>query len=125
MRLLFLGGTGNISTACVEHAVERGHDVTLLNRGRTLSRVPASVRVAVGERDDGAALQRAAGATRYDAVVDFLGYRPEQVETALDAFGGRIGQYVFISTTAAYEKPVAHYVITEATPLRNPFWEYA
>jgi nucleoside-diphosphate-sugar epimerase len=125
VRLLFLGGTGNISTACVALAVERGHEVTVLNRGRTLSRVPASVRVVVGERDDGAALANAARATRFDAVVDFLGYRPEQVETAIDAFAGRVGQYVFISTTATYLKPVVHYVITEATPLRNPFWEYA
>ncbi len=125
MKLLFLGGTGNISTACVALAVERGHEVTVLNRGRTPSRIPASARVALGERDDRAALQRAAGATRYDAVVDFLAYRPEQVETAIAAFGGRVGQYVFISTAAAYEKPVVHYLITEATPLANPFWEYA
>ena len=125
MNLLFLGGTGNISTACVELALVRGHDVTVLNRGRTLSRVPASVRAMTGERDDPAALRRAAETTRFDAVVDFLGYRPEQVETAIDAFGSRVGQYVFISTTAAYSKPVRRHVITEETPLDNPFWEYA
>jgi nucleoside-diphosphate-sugar epimerase len=125
MNVLFLGGTGNISTACVELAVARGHDVSVLNRGRTPSRVPASVRVVVGDRGDGAALQRAARATSFDAVIDFLGYRPEQVETAIDAFGGRVRQYVFISTTATYEKPVRRYVITEETPLANPFWEYA
>ncbi|PYQ52648.1 MAG: NAD-dependent dehydratase [Acidobacteria bacterium] len=125
MRLLFLGGTGNISTACVELAAARGHEVTVLNRGRTPSRVPGSVRVLAGDRDDGSALARAARATRFDAVVDFLGYRPEQVETAIEAFGGHVGQYVFIGTTAAYEKPVMRYVITEDTPLGNPFWEYA
>jgi nucleoside-diphosphate-sugar epimerase len=58
-------------------------------------------------------------------VIDFLGYRPPQVEASIQAFAGRIGQYVFISSAAAYEKPVAHYVITEQTPLANPFWEYA
>jgi hypothetical protein len=57
--------------------------------------------------------------------VDFLAFRPEQIEIAIEAFGGRVGQYVFISSTSAYEKPVVRHVITEDTPLRNPFWEYA
>jgi nucleoside-diphosphate-sugar epimerase len=125
VKLLFLGGTGNISSACVELAVERGHDVTILNRGRTLSRLRAPVQVVTGERDDGALLRRLAEATRFDGVVDFLAYRPDQVETAIESLAGRVGQYVFIGTAAAYEKPVVDYVVTEATPLRNPFWEYA
>jgi nucleoside-diphosphate-sugar epimerase len=125
MRLLFLGGTGNISTACVERALEAGHDVTVLNRGRSASRVRGRVHVLTGDRDDGVFLRGVAEATRFDAVVDFIAFRPEQVETAIEAFGGRVGQYVFISSTSAYEKPVVRHVITEETPLRNPFWEYA
>ena len=125
MNLLFLGGTGNISTACVEHAVEAGHEVTVLNRGRNASRVRGSVRTILGDRDDAAVLRGAAEGVRYDAVVDFLAFRPEQVEIAIEAFAGRAGQYVFISSTSAYEKPVVRHVITEETPLRNPFWEYA
>jgi nucleoside-diphosphate-sugar epimerase len=125
VKLLFLGGTGNISTACVDLAVERGHDVTVLNRGRSPSRLRGAVRTVPGERDDGALLGRLAQGTRFDAVVDFLCYRPEQAETAIGAFAGRTAQYVFIGTAAAYEKPVVRYVVTEATPLRNPFWEYA
>lgn len=125
MRLLFLGGTGNISTAGVEHAVEAGHDVTVLNRGRSASRVRGRVHVVTGDRDDGPFLRQVAEGARFDAVVDFLAFRPEQVEIAIEAFAGRVGQYVFISSTSAYEKPVVHHVITEETPLRNPFWEYA
>ncbi len=125
MRLLFLGGTGNISTACVELAVERGHDVTILNRGRTASRLRGRVHAVTGERDDGGRLRSIAEETRFDAIVDFLCYRPEQVEAAIDAFVGRTSQYVFVGTAAAYEKPVVNYVVTEETPLRNPFWEYA
>jgi len=125
VKLLFLGGTGNISTACVELAVERGHEVTMLNRGRTASRLGRPVRAVAGERDDGRLLRSLAEGTRFDAVVDFLCYRPEQAEAAIEAFAGRTSQYVFIGTAAAYEKPVVHYVVTEATPLRNPFWEYA
>src|SRR6185503_6267818 len=125
MKLLFLGGTGNISTACVEHAAEAGHEVTVLNRGRNASRVRGSVRTILGDRDDAAVLRGAAEGVRYDAVVDFLAFRPEQVEIAIEAFAGRAGQYVFISSTSAYEKPVVRHVITEETPLRNAFWEYA
>jgi nucleoside-diphosphate-sugar epimerase len=125
MKLLFLGGTGNISTACVDLALQQGHDVAVLNRGRSASRVQGAVRVVTGDRDDAALLRRTAEGTRFDAVVDFLAFRPEQVEMAIDAFRDRAGQYVFISSTSAYEKPVAHHVVTEATPLGNPFWEYA
>jgi len=108
VKLLFLGGTGNISTVGVDLAVERGHDVTILNRGQSPSRLRGPVRAVVGERDDGGLLRRLAEATRFDAVVDFLCYRPEQAETAIEAFAGRISQYVFISTAAAYEKPVVN-----------------
>ena len=125
MNVLFLGGTGNISTACVELAVEQGHEVTVLNRGRSPSRLRGRVQALAGDRRDGGLLRRVAEETRFDAVVDFLGYRPEEVDAAIAAFGGRAGQYVFISTAAAYQKPVAHYLITEETPLANPFWEYA
>jgi nucleoside-diphosphate-sugar epimerase len=125
MKVLFLGGTGNISTACVERALEAGHDVTVLNRGRSASRVRGRVHVVTGDREDGSFLRQVAEGTRFDAVVDFIAFRPEQVETAIAAFDGRVGQYVFISSTSAYEKPVVRHVITEETPLRNPFWEYA
>src|SRR6185437_9457689 len=77
VKLLFLGGTGNISSACVDLAVERGHDVTILNRGRTPSRLRAPVQVVAGERDDGALLRRLADGARFDGVVDFLAYRPD------------------------------------------------
>jgi nucleoside-diphosphate-sugar epimerase len=125
VRLLFLGGTGNISTACVDRAVEEGHHVTVLNRGRSASRVRSRVDVVTGDRGDGSFLRQVAEAARFDAVVDFIAFRPEQVEVAIEAFAGRVGQYVFISSTSAYEKPVVHHVLTEETPLRNPFWEYA
>jgi nucleoside-diphosphate-sugar epimerase len=122
MRVLFLGGTGNISTACVEHALTRGHQVGILTRGRRP--VPAGVEAIAGDRDDPASL-RGAAERRWDAVVDFLAYTPPQVEMALEAFGGRTGQYVFIGTAAAYDKVAARLPITEDAPLANPFWEYA
>jgi nucleoside-diphosphate-sugar epimerase len=122
MRILFLGGTGNISTACVQHAIARGHHVGILTRGHRPA--PSGVEAILGDRDDPASLRGAAGG-RWDAVVDFLAYTPPQVETALEAFAGRTGQYVFIGTAAAYDKIAARLPITEDAPLANPFWEYA
>jgi nucleoside-diphosphate-sugar epimerase len=122
MRILFLGGTGNISMACVELALAGGHHVGILTRGRRPA--PPEVEALLGDRDDPAALARAAG-SRWDAVVDFLGYTPAQIEEAVSAFAGMTGQYVFISTAAAYDKPNARLPITEDAPLANPCWEYA
>lgn len=122
MRVLFLGGTGNISTACVEHAIARGHQVGILTRGQRPA--PAGVEAIAGDRDDPAAL-RGAAEGRWDAVVDFLAYAPPQVEMALEAFAGRTGQYVFIGTAAAYDKVAARLPMTDDASLANPFWEYA
>ncbi len=124
MRVLFLGGTGNISTACVEYALARGLEVGLLTRGQRPSPFGPWVEALHGNRDDPDALHRAAEGG-WDAVVDFLAYAPSQVEEAVEAFTGRTGQYVFIGTAAAYDKPNARLPITEQAPLANPFWEYA
>lgn len=123
MRVLFLGGTGNISRACVDEALARGYEVGILTRGR--KPVPSRCEALVGDREDLGALRRAAQAARWDAVVDFLGYTPRQVELALEAFAGRADQYVFISSAAVYDKRAAPLPITEEAPLGNPFWDYA
>jgi nucleoside-diphosphate-sugar epimerase len=122
VRILFLGGTGNISTACVEHALGRGHHVGILTRGRRSC--PSAVEAIVGDRDDPEALRRAADG-RWDVVADFLAYTPAQVEAAVRGFAGRTGQYVFVGTAASYDKRAARLPITEDAPLANPFWEYA
>ena len=124
MRVLFIGGTGNISTPCVEATLAAGHEVALLSRGQRPVPFGDRVRVLQGDREDPIALE-AAAADNPDAIVDFVAYQPRHVEAAIAAFSGRTGQYVFISSTAAYKKPPAHPVVTEETPLENPFWEYA
>jgi nucleoside-diphosphate-sugar epimerase len=125
LKVLFLGGTGNISTACVERAIEVGHDVTILNRGQRPSIFGHRVRTITGERQDTGLLRQVAAAAHFDAVVDFLAFRPEQVDAAIEAFGRRVGQYVFISSASVYERPVTSYLVTEETARANPFWEYA
>jgi nucleoside-diphosphate-sugar epimerase len=122
MKILFLGGTGIISTACTQLALARGFDVTLLNRSR---RDPiAGAHQLIGDMSDpgvGAVL----GDRRWDAVVDFIAFDAASIEQRLALFRGKTGQYVFISTTSAYQRPLTHYLITESTPLVNPYWEYS
>ena len=100
-------------------------EVTLLTRGRRGGELPAGVRTIAADVGDGAAVKRALGGERWDAVVDFIAYGPEEIERDLDLFRGATRQYVFISSASAYQKPVGHYLITESTPLANPYWEYA
>jgi nucleoside-diphosphate-sugar epimerase len=124
MKVLFIGGTGIISAAVSRMAVAQGFELTLLNRGSRMARLPGSHElVADVHRPDDvrAALQGA----EFDVVVDWIAYGPEDVERDLALFRGRVGQYVFISSASAYEKPPTSYLITESTPLGNPFWDYS
>jgi nucleoside-diphosphate-sugar epimerase len=125
MQVLFIGGTGNISTACVERALTLDYEVTLLNRGARPNPFGERVRVITGDRNNAGLLREVAEAGRYDVVANFVAYTPDQIEGDIAAFQGRVGQYIFISSASAYQKPPNHYVITESTPLYNPFWEYA
>lgn len=123
MKILFLGGTGIISTACSQLAVARGHDVALLNRSKRSA--IAGARTLVADIADPAEVRIALGSERWDAVVDFLAFDVAAIEQRLALFRGRTRQYVFISSASAYQKPLAHSPITESTPLANPFWDYS
>ena len=122
--ILFIGGTGQISLPCVRLAVEAGHKVSVLNRGRTDVGLPAGVESVVGDMND-AATYAALGARNFDVVCQFRTYTAEQMKKDIAAFTGKTGQYVFISSASAYQKPAQHYVITEKTPLENPYWPYS
>ena len=123
---LFVGGTGKISSACVERAIEIGFDVSVLNRNQTSIRpLPKDVtRLSADIRDVGEA-RRALGDRHFDVVADFTVFDTAQVLTDIEIFEGRAGQFVFISSASAYQKPVARLPITESTPLVNPYWEYS
>ncbi|WP_144795896.1 NAD-dependent epimerase/dehydratase family protein [Microbacterium paludicola] len=123
--ILYLGGTGTISAACVRRSVERGHDVTVVNRGNARRDLPDGVTSVSADVRDAAALEEALGEREFDAVADFLSFTPAHVSTGLDVFGERTGQYVFISSASAYQKPPARVPVTERTPLENPFWKYS
>ena len=127
MKLLFIGGTGLISSACSELAVQRGHELFLLNR--SLSRkYPTPKGAAVLQADihaDAAALPALLADQRFDAVVDFIAFTPNDIQRDLSLFRDKTDQFVFISSASAYQKPVQNYLITEETPLENPFWDYS
>ena len=124
MKVLFIGGTGVISSACSELAVQRGIDLTLLNRGRTSRAVPEGVKHLQGDINDPAIAALLADHT-WDAVVDWIAYTPEQVQRDIDLFRGRTGQYIFISSASVYQTPPSSLPVTESTLLDNPYWGYS
>lgn len=125
MKVLFIGGTGIISSASTKLAAERGIELTLLRRGQHAADLPANVRTIVTDGTDEAAVRQALGKESFDAVVDWIAFTPADVERDIRLFQGRTGQFLFISSASAYQRPVGHYLVTESTPLANPFWQYS
>ena len=124
MRILFIGGTGIISTASTALAAKRGLDVTLLSRGQHKSQLPPGVKTLIADVNDPALIQKLEHES-FDAVVDWIAFNPADIERDLKLFRGRTRQFVFISSASAYQKPQTHYLMTESTPLANPYWDYS
>jgi nucleoside-diphosphate-sugar epimerase len=126
LRVLFIGGSGIISSACSRAAVDSGIELFVLNRGRSaarplppgVNRLRADIREPSSVRDEISGLQ-------FDAVVDWVAFTPGHVRTDIELFRGRTAQYVFISSASAYQTPPARVPVTESTPLRNPYWQYS
>jgi nucleoside-diphosphate-sugar epimerase len=125
LRVLFIGGSGIISSACTRLAVERGHDLTLLNRGTGRRAVPPGVEQVVADVREPGSLREALRDREFDVVVDWVAFTPDHVRADVATFEGRTGQYVFISSASAYQTPPARLPIRESTPLRNPHWRYS
>jgi nucleoside-diphosphate-sugar epimerase len=126
-RILFIGGSGVISASSVRLAVARGLVVSVLNRGRssTVRALPDEVETLVADATDAAAVAEALGDREFDVVAQFRAFDAGHVGSDVELFSGRVGQYVFISSASAYQKPPARVPVTESTPLRNPFWQYS
>jgi len=127
VKLLFIGGTGLISSACSDLAVAREHELFILNRSiSTKYLAPQGSTVLQADiHADEAHLATTLAGHRFDAVVDFIAYTVDDIERDIRLFGDRADQFVFISSASAYQKPVKNYFITEETPLENPYWEYS
>jgi len=127
MRVLFIGGTGLISSACSPLVVERGHQLTLVNRGTsTVADAPAGATVIHADARDAVALRAALAGQHFDAVVQWIGFTPDHVAADVTTFRGVTDQYVYISSASTYQKPPSHYLVREGvTPLDNPYWRYS
>jgi len=125
MRVLFIGGTGNISRSCAAEALARGMEVYLYNRGRSAHEPPAGARSIYGDYADVSATRRALEGLRFDAVAQFIAYTAADVAKDIELFEGRTAQYLFISSASVYRKPPSTPFITESSGLGNRFWQYA
>jgi nucleoside-diphosphate-sugar epimerase len=126
MKVLFIGGTGIISSACSQLAVDRGIELYLLNRGKTTKRpVPPGAHLLSGDIRDDASVTSALGDREFDAVVDWIAFTQEHVEKDINLFRDRTRQFIFISSASAYQTPPSSLPVTESTLLDNPFWQYS
>jgi nucleoside-diphosphate-sugar epimerase len=124
LKILFIGGTGKISTAVSQQVLAKGHELYLLNRGLQSKNPPGSHSLTADVNQPKAA-RAALGDLQFDVIVDWVAYTPEHIERDLALFKGRTEQFIFISSASVYQKPPSHYLITESTPLHNPFSDYS
>lgn len=125
MKVLFIGGTGIISSACSELCITRGIELYLLNRGRSFRPAPEGARLLQGDLRDPNSVRAALGDHSFDVVANWIAFTPEQVEADLELFRDRTGQYIFISSASAYQTPPSGLPVSESTPLDNPYWDYS
>ena len=126
MRALFIGGTGTISMAITRQlAADPNWELYLLNRGNRSAELPEQVHSIIADIADEADCREKLKDLQFDVVCDFIAYTKEQVERDYRLFNGKTKQYIFISSASAYQKPTSNVIITESTPLSNPYWEYS
>jgi nucleoside-diphosphate-sugar epimerase len=123
MKILFIGGTGNISSSVSNLALQKGVDLFHLNRG--IRQGLDGVRNLNADIRNSAQTKKVLAGHKWDVVVNWIAFTPEDILRDVELFEGKTGQYVFISSASVYQKPPVNYLITESTPLKNPFWEYS
>ena len=125
MKILFVGGTGIISSACSQLAVASGHEVTLLNRGQSVRSAPEGAEVVLADLGRPSDVQAAVRGRKFDAVAQFIAFTPEHIQRDIELFAGIADHYVFISSASAYQTPPSYLPVTESTLLNNPIWAYS
>ncbi len=123
MKILFIGGSGFISRAVTQQTLAAGHELWLLNRGK--HRPVDGARSLVADMADVAGVRAALHGHTWDVVVQWIAFGPADIRRDLELFRDNTRQYFFISSASVYQKPLAHYLITESTPRANPHWEYS
>jgi Nucleoside-diphosphate-sugar epimerases len=125
MKVLFIGGTGNISGEISKLVIKKEWELYLLNRGNRLDKVPEGAKVIKADINNEEEVSRLIKDMEFDVVADFIAFKREQVERDIRLFAKKTKQFIFISTASVYQKPAAYHMINESTPLCNPYWEYS
>ncbi|MBN2354522.1 SDR family oxidoreductase, partial [candidate division KSB1 bacterium] len=125
MKVLFIGGTGVISSACAQLCLEAGMELYLLNRGQSHRPQPQGAQHLCGDIRNLSQAHSLLADLTFDVVVDWVAYQPEQVSADFQLFRNKTSQYIFISSASAYRKPPTRLPITENEPLVNPYWSYS
>ena len=125
MKVLFIGGTGIISTAISKKLIERGDELYIINRGNRNDCLPNGFKSLICDINDEAAVKSLIADLDFDVVADFIAFTTDQVERDYRLFAGKTKQFIFISSASAYQKPLSDYRVNEGTPLSNPYWKYS
>lgn len=125
MKILFIGGTGIISSSCSQLCVEKGYELYLLNRGKNFRTPPEGAKIIQADVNDTDSMRAKLAKENFDAVVNWIAFNEEDVKRDFELFRDKTEQYIFISTATVYDKPPKKLPITEDTPLGNPFWKYS
>ncbi len=123
MKVLFIGGTGNISTPASRLAIGKGLDLYHLNRGTTSIKLTGvkTIKGDITKPDELSELKKHS----WDVVVNWIAFSPEDIQRDTALFEGKTKQYVFISSASCYQTPLRYPVITESTPVHNTLWDYS
>jgi len=124
MKVLFIGGTGNISSSVSRLAVDRGIELYLLNRGKRISSI-AGAKSMTGDIKIPEEIKSTLKNHTWDVVVNWIAFDEQDIDRDYEIFRGKTKQYIFISSASVYQKPLAFPLVTESTPLANPFWQYS
>lgn len=124
MKVLFIGGTGNISVAVSKLAIERGFDLYLLNRGKLKVTIEGA-KTLIADIKQPDQVKKVLEGHKFDVIVNWIAYLEEDVQRDLELFRNKCSHYIFIGTASSYQKPLTHPVITESTPVSNPYWTYS
>lgn len=125
MKVLFIGGTGTISTAISTQLLNDGHELWLVNRGNRNHALPDGAHIVTADIGDEKDVAGKLEEQQFDVVADFIAFTPDHLERDYRLFHGKTKQFIYISSASAYQKPLSDYRINEGTPLANPYWEYS
>ena len=125
MKVLFIGGTGVISTAVSRLLLENGCDLYLLNRGNRNNVLPSHVHELRADINNEILVEKLIKDLSFDVVADFIAFEPKHVQRDYSLFKNKTKQYIFISTASVYQTPLSDYRVNEGTPLSNSYWKYS